>query len=240
MENEIHLLKKQVSQLRMMLTVCAGLCLFIIAASFTGRQTSFDVIRARGIVIEDAEGRDRILIGAPIPASEDRVRTDSNQVRKHWAGRFGNGNQYMKWYQDYSHSAVGMVVLNEHGFDKVAIGEKLPDPNIGKRMFELSGMLWNDEQGWERGGLGVNKSENGQVRSVVGVDAPDGEAVHMVALEDGTRGLMMSGAPGHLMVGLSKAGGNWFEARGEFAGLQFFDKKGKLRWQQPVPADSLK
>ena len=34
------------------------------------------VIRTRGIVIVDEKGRERILIGAPIPAARNRVRTD--------------------------------------------------------------------------------------------------------------------------------------------------------------------
>ena len=37
--------------------------------SFT-KTNKFDLIRAKGIVIEDANGKDRILIGSPVPYSK--------------------------------------------------------------------------------------------------------------------------------------------------------------------------
>ena len=47
-----------------------------------------DVIRARGLIIEDAAGRERILIGAPVPEAANRVRTDEARVREVWGPRF--------------------------------------------------------------------------------------------------------------------------------------------------------
>lgn len=38
------------------------------------------IIRARGLVIVDDKGRERILLGAPIPQAKNRVRTDSARV----------------------------------------------------------------------------------------------------------------------------------------------------------------
>lgn len=95
----------------------------------------FDIIRAKGIIIEDESGRDRILIGAPIPYSNDRVRTDSLLVKKYWASKFKNPNQYMEWYKSYKNSADGIVFMNDKGFDVVQIGDNLSDANVGKRMF---------------------------------------------------------------------------------------------------------
>jgi hypothetical protein len=43
----------------------------------------------------------------------------------------------------------------------VLIGDKLADANVGVRMFESVGILWNDINGWERGGAGVNTIEDG-------------------------------------------------------------------------------
>lgn len=210
------------------------LALFVVSGvAFSFRVTeSFGIIRAKGIIIEDSLGRDRILIGAPIPFSKDRVRTDTALVRKHWSKNFGNGDQYMKWYAGYRHSAEGIVIMNESGFDRVLLGDKLADPNIGKRMFEPAGMLWNDKEGWERGGAGVNTTEDGQSRSVVGLDDKDGEAVHLVALEDGTKGMIIGGENGRLMIGMSPKNGQWFQNKAAFTGVKFFDNKGKLIWQQ--------
>ena len=60
------------------------------------------VLRARGLIIEDDAGRERILIGAPIPQAANRFRTDEARVREVWGPRFSE--EYMSWYQDYNHS----------------------------------------------------------------------------------------------------------------------------------------
>ena len=54
------------------------------------KQSVPEVTRTKGIIIEDAQGRERILIGAPIPASRARVRTDTSRVRQVWAQRSPN------------------------------------------------------------------------------------------------------------------------------------------------------
>ena len=151
------------------------LCLAFVAFSFI-KQEKFGVIRAKGIIIEDAKGKDRMLIGAPIPHSKDRVRTDTAKVRKHWASQFDNPDQYMGWYKN---SANGIVFMNEDDFDEVLVGEDLADANVGVRMYKVSGMLVNNKQGWERVGAGVNTLENGKTRQGFGVDDDSGEAMHM-------------------------------------------------------------
>jgi len=234
MQHEIKLLQKQVKRLQAGLLCTTFLFLAFFFVAFTGRVSSFDVIRARGIIIEDSAGRDRILIGAPIPASPHRVRTDTAKVRAHWAKKYGNPDQYMKWYKDYRHSTNGMVVMNEDGFDRVLVGDKLADPNIGKRMFEIAGMLWNDREGWEKGGAGVNTTKDGQSRSIVGVDDNDGEAVHIVALEDGTKGLMIGGNSGQLIVGMAKKNGQRLQNKEAFTGTRYYDSTGKLVWEQQL------
>lgn len=227
-------MEKRYLRLRKMFgTVVALLIVAGLAFSFRVTET-FGIIRAKGIIIEDSLGRDRILIGSPIPFSPNRVRTDTALVRKYWAKNFGNPNQYMKWYQGYRNSAEGIVIMNELGFDRVLLGDKLADPNIGKRMFEPAGMLWNDKEGWERGGAGVNTTEDGQSRSVVGLDDKGGEAVHLVALEDGTKGMIIGGENGRLMIGMSPKDGQWFENKAAFTGIKFFDTKGKLVWEQEL------
>jgi hypothetical protein len=46
------------------------------------------VLRARGLVIEDAAGKEQILLGAPVPAARNRVRTDLARVKELWARNF--------------------------------------------------------------------------------------------------------------------------------------------------------
>ncbi len=234
MSAELQHLQKQVTWMRWYIFITSGLLLSVVLFAFTYPEQSFGIIRAKGIIIEDSIGRDRILIGSPIPFSKDRVRNDTNLVRKHWAKRFGNGHQYMEWYKNYYHGAEGIVVMNEHGFDRVLLGDKLADPNIGKRMFQSSGILWNDREGWELGGAGVNTTKDGKSRSVMGVDDKDGEAVHIVALEDGTKGLIIGGENGRLMIGMSKKDGQWFQNKQAFTGIKYFDNNGKLIWEQTM------
>lgn len=240
MSAEIQHLQKQISWMRWYIFIVSGILISLLLFAFTNPEQSFGIIRAKGIIIEDSSGRDRILIGSPIPFSKDRVRTDTNLVRKYWAKNFGDGHQYMEWYKNYYNSAEGMVVMNEQGFDRVLLGDKLADPNSGKRMFQSAGILWNDKEGWELGGAGVNTTKDGKSRSVMGVDDKDGEAVHIIALEDGTKGLIIGGENGRLMIGMSKKDGQWFQNKQAFTGIKYFDNNGKLIWEQSMDSSQRK
>jgi hypothetical protein len=233
MNQELLQLKKQMQWMRFYVLISSAIILVFIVSAFNRPEQKFGIIRAKGIVIEDSTGRDRILIGSPVPYSKFRVRTDTSMVRKYWSKAYGkNANQYMQWYKDYYNSAQGMVVMNENGFDRVLVGDKLADPNSGKRMFESAGILWNDKEGWELGGAGVNTTKEGKARAVIGVDDKDGEAVHIIALEDGTKGLIIGGENGRLMIGMSKKDGQWFQNKEAFTGVKYFDTNGKLVWEQ--------
>lgn len=235
MQTEIVQLKKQINWLRYYVFISSAAFIVLLFSAFNGPEKKFGIIRAKGIVIEDSAGRDRILIGSPVPFSKYRVRTDTNLVRKYWSKNFGkNANQYMQWYKGYYNGAEGIVVMNETGFDRVLLGDKLADPNSGKRMFESAGVLWNDKEGWELGGAGVNTTKEGKSRAVIGVDDRDGEAVHIIALEDGTKGLVIGGENGRLLIGMSKKEGEWFQNKDFFTGIKYFDAKGKLIWEQQM------
>jgi hypothetical protein len=235
MQQEIIQLKKQIQWMRWYIIGCTTVLLLYTLVAFTTPEKKFGIIRAKGIVIEDSSGRDRILIGSPIPHSPDRVRTDTNLVKKYWAKNFDdNAQQYMEWYKQYKHGAEGIVIMNENGFDRVLLGDKLADPNTGKRMFEPAGILWNDKEGWELGGAGVNTTKDGKARSVMGVDDKDGEAVHLIALEDGTKGIVIGGENGRLLIGMSKENSKWFKNKQAFTGIKYFDPQGKLIWEQPL------
>jgi len=165
-----------------------------------------DVIRTRGIVIVDDRGRERILIGAPIPDAANRVRTNPARVERAWASRFPDPKQYMRWYAGYRHSMHGMLVLDENGYDRLAIGDSTPDPNIGKRIGAGPGIEINDAQGFERTGYGM-LTVAGKDRVVVGLDGEDGEEAVVLSVHDGgTAGLSVRAKQGRsIFLGASPA-----------------------------------
>ena len=164
-------------------------------------QSAERLIRTRGIIIEDEAGRERILIGAPIPPAANRVRTNEERVRKVWAPRYPNREQYMNRYRTYQHSANGIVILDENGFDRIALGDPTPDPNIGRRLGPAAGLLINDEEGDERTGYGL-LTVNGQKRVVLGMDTPRGEEGLTLTLHDeGSAGLSMRDGQRRIYIG---------------------------------------
>lgn len=238
MEKEIltrlNEVEKSYKNLKMIFKVLV--ILFIVSLSGFTTINKFDIIRTKGIIIEDENGKDRILIGAPLPFSKERVRTDTSLVRKYWASKIfpKNPDKFMEFYKSYRHSTNGIVIMNEDGFDRVLIGDKLADANTGRRNFEAAGITWNDKLGFEMGGAGVNTTKDGKSRGVIGLDDSDGEALHLVSLEDGTKALIIGGENGRLMIGMSNKNGEWFQNSEKFAGVKFFDNNGKLIWQQQM------
>lgn len=204
------------------------------------KTKKFDLIRAKGLIIEDANGRDRILLGAPVPFSKDRVRTDTSLVRKYWASKFQDPDQYMEWYKNYKNSADGIVFMNDGGFDVVQVGDNLSDANVGQRMFRSTGILWNTQTGWERGGAGVNTTEDGKSRPAIGLDDDSGEALHMICMEDGSKGIIIGGENGSLRIGIADKAGELFQNKGKFTGIKYFDNNGNVVWEQNFDQNSNK
>lgn len=195
-EGRIASLERQVRALQLAL---AALALPVGAMVIWGfGQGVPDVTRTRGIIIEDSQGRERILIGAPIPTVRARVRTDTSRVREVWARRFPNPDQYMGYYANYRHSVHGMLILDERGFDRLAIGDSTPDPNIGRRIGPATGILINDGQGFERSGYGL-LTVDGRDRVVLGLDSRRGtEGLALSLLDEGQVGLSVYGTGGSL------------------------------------------
>lgn len=81
------------------------------------------VLRVRGITIEDAQGRPRILLGAPVAKV---------------AGRKDQEDIY------------GLIVVGENGADRVIVSYPLPGPQ--REGEAAGGVLLNDARGGERGG----------------------------------------------------------------------------------------
>jgi hypothetical protein len=183
-------LRKEARAAWLLATISTLLSAFLLIAGLAPSGRSSDVIRVRGIVIVDAQGHDRILIGAPIPTSRDRIRSDFEKAQRAWGGRYPD----FEWYRALDHSTNGIVVLDERGYDRIVLGDPDPDPNIGKRVAPVSGIVVNDRDGFERTGWGHFPTLN---RTALGLDTPKGdEGVMVGVLDDSTAGVMvMDGGP---------------------------------------------
>lgn len=183
MDDTIASLRRSIRKLQL---VTAGLTFVTLAAGLSAfRSQAPTIVRARGIIIEDAQGRERILIGAPVPYAKNRVRTDTARVRKVWSGRYPDPNQYMGFYAGYRNNTNGMIVLDERGFDRLAVGDSVPDPNIGKRIGPSDGIVINDSAGFERTGYGLLKLE--KYRVSFGIDSDRGEEGIGFMLDDASQ-----------------------------------------------------
>jgi hypothetical protein len=152
-DRELSKLRREVRRLRTFVSILGLGFIATVGTAFRSRDA--EVLRARGLILVDEARRDRILPGAPIPESASRVRTDSSRVAREWSRGFPNPVQYMGWYRDYRHTSHGMLVLDEHGFKRLAVGDSLPDPNVGHRIGALTGVVINDAHGFERSGYGM-------------------------------------------------------------------------------------
>jgi hypothetical protein len=65
MQNEIALLKKQVRQLQVVILFFISLIMIFTASAFTKKKAVNEILRTKGIVIVDEQGRDRILLEPP-------------------------------------------------------------------------------------------------------------------------------------------------------------------------------
>ena len=179
------------------------------------------VMRGRGLIIEDDAGRERILIGAPIPEAANRVRTDTARVRELWGPRFPDLERYMGWYQDYQHSTNGILILSEDGFDRIAIGDPKPDPNIGRRLGPSTGLVINDPEGFERSGYGLLELD-GHYRVNLGLDSDRGTEGLMLTLDDqdGRVGIYVGDGNDRIFLGNAAAGHGLSSLPDPFQGLR--------------------
>ena len=169
---EVRRLERRLRVLEAGLSVAVALLLIIGLGAMRGHnQQRAGVMRVRGLIVEDAQGRPRILLGAPI----------SNVGRKR---------------QD---EAIGMLLLGENGADHVTIGAPAPPPQIqgrvGRRDAKIAGMIIHDLEGNERGGFGYLDND----RVVLGLDygGRTREAVVLHVLENGTAGISLTPRAGH-------------------------------------------
>jgi len=133
---------------------------------------SGQVLRVRGLIIEDGQGRPRILLGAPIPQVPGRKR-------------HGDDN--------------GIILVGENGADRVVIGDPTPAPQAGGKIVQRIspgvGLVVNDSEGNERGGMGV--LDNG--RAAVCLDYPNPsnrDAICLGVLPEAFAGLIVNAPSG--------------------------------------------
>ena len=202
------------------LQVYAALITVALAVLFVRSGTPADgVLRARGLIIEDDAGRERILIGAPVPEAANRVRTDEARVQEAWASRYPDADGYMGYYQGYSHETNGLLILSEDGFDRLVLGDPVPDPNIGRRIAPSTGMVINDLEGFERMGYGF-KVVNGLGRVGLGLDTDRIQEGLLLTLDDdGLLGVTVGTGANGIFLGSAPAGHRWTGLAEAFQGL---------------------
>jgi hypothetical protein len=140
------------------LTALSGLLLTALAVStagrFTGRVKAAEdtkVLRVKGLVIEDEQGRGRILLGAPFPAVQERLRKDV--------------------------TGTDLVFLDEEGHDRFRVGETLPASPGFHRIGASYGVTILDTKGSERGGMGFLSNGSTVNRAVIALDRPENPSV---------------------------------------------------------------
>lgn len=129
----VEVLERKLRRQRsLLLAGMAAIGLFFLGNPVTAfNDDSPNVVRARGLIIEGADGKPRIMIGAPIPDLTGRQRRDS---------------------------FTGILYLDENGHDRLTFGKK-PDPQTAHGIVERRvggvGILLHDKNGIERGAYGV-------------------------------------------------------------------------------------
>ena len=224
-------MEDQIKKLRVGLFLLAGysLILTIVIILFAQKYKSNqfgtnDIIRTKGIVIEDTMGKARILIGTPIPFVDDRIRTDTNKVKELWSGSFPE-YWFDLYKNEYNHQANGILILDENGHDRLVIGDPVPDLYFGKRIGPSTGIIINDDKGQERTGYGLLKVD-GIYHVNLGLDAADGtEGLMLMLNDDGTTGIAIQGSNQAIFLGKVDTL-NWFMDEYPFNGLFVKDSTG--------------
>jgi hypothetical protein len=218
MQDRLERIERQLRLLRLYASFTSLVLIVGATAAFRLHVSDDQILRARGIVIVDGNGRERILIGAPIPDAKNRLRTNLTRVDSAWAGRYPRG-VYMKYYPTYRNAVSGMLVLDEYGVDRVVVGDSLPDPNIGRRIGSDVGVLINDSHGFERSGYGL-LTVKGRNRVVLGLDTDQGtEGLSLVVIDSGRVGMHVAGRDFFGFFGSAPAADSLGGVGEPFAGL---------------------
>ena len=148
--------------------LCSSLAIALALVLWTSPRRSVEaaakpsVLRTRGLIIEDDQGRARVLLGAPFPKVGNRLRQDD--------------------------ASTAIVFLDEQGHDRFLVGETIAAQIDGKvpqafhRMGQSSayGATIFDPAGNERGGIGFLSNGGTVNRAVMALDRPGEDAVGMM------------------------------------------------------------
>jgi hypothetical protein len=148
--DEVAYLRKSLRWTQVLAAVCFGSTSLLL---LMGATRAPQVLRAKGLVIVDEQGREKILLGSPTPTSTSRLRKDAQ--------------------------TESLVFLGDDGSDRVIVGQT-PNPyeagQTSKRIAEGWGSLYFDPKGTERAGMGFL----GNGRAAVVLDRPNGDALGMM------------------------------------------------------------
>jgi hypothetical protein len=181
-------------------------------AFFAGRPGSgltVEQLRVRALIVVDEVGRERVVLGAPIPDLA--------------VGMVGLAR---------GRPANGLLIVDERGRNRVAVGAPKPDPQINslqaRRISPSTGIQINNFEGNERGGFGY--LANGRV--TLGLDWDGPEALTMAVRPEGGTRLRVAG-PGRssrlrVVFGVVRAD--------SLSLLQLFDRSGTPRTRFGAPA----
>jgi hypothetical protein len=162
LEQRMQSTNRQVKVLRVTSVIQFIILLFLAMSLLTHHAvragSSSDVLRIRGLIIEDGEGRARILVGAPFPSVTGRKR------------------------QDEASSAI--LFLDPSGSDRLLVGEGIGARINGKIYSQQQrsvpgssyGINIMDGSGNERGGFGFTAVPSGGGRAIIALDRPVGDA----------------------------------------------------------------
>lgn len=175
LERRIRHLEQRANSLRIVIVGCVAVLLILgYGASRLRPASAADskVLKLRGLIIEDSQGRPRILIGAPDPRVAGRTRQTNDN---------------------------GIILVGENGADRVAIGVPTPAPQqqgkIEERISPGAGVVVDDLNGNERAGIGV--LDNGRAATCIDYPNPiDREAICLGVLPSSLAGLFINAPNG--------------------------------------------
>jgi len=146
MEKCIEELQKRTVHLMMVVLLLGAALAITTVRSFSRRVEAAEaspVLRVKGLIVEDAQGRSRILIGAPVPAVADRLRQSPS---------------------------TSMVFLDEKGHDRFLVGEAVSPTPTFHRIGASYGVTIFDTEGNERGGMGFLSNGSTVSRAAIALD----------------------------------------------------------------------
>lgn len=227
LQNEVKMLSRKLRATYLIfgaLLLAQGALFFSTTSQAGGEMVdnSDKIIKARGIIVVDEQGRERVLIGAPIPQAKNRVFTDKTRAQAAWNDKIPEkfAKQYWDNFDKLQKASIGMLVLDENGFDRVAIGDDLPDANTGRRIGKATGLTIHNEKGYERAGFGMIKVGD-RTQVGLGMDDEHGEALNLFSAKGLGVGIRINDSKNQLVFGTLEPGKMYNKSDKPFSGYMF-------------------